>query len=613
MLTASSKSGRANGIQIIIPMPHKSAAAIYNSMHTSHNSQASDHSHRNRLIVRSFGGLKSLAGVLVLSTLALTAQAQDRSRYATEAQINAAITRAQRELLKRSIAEPNGPAALAVLALLKSGVDPKTSEINRVCEKLAAQASGSIYTPGIHHVYEAGVTLLALANADAKKYRPQIGVIAQYLITSQRQNGQWAYPNSEDGDTSISQYAILGLWEASRSGVVVPSEVWDKAANWHLRTQQKDGGFAYHPAMGGGSQSLHSMTAAGLGSLRIARRHLFPNARERVVIESPQAKVARKNRSGKRFGILEPVFREDVEEGGDGEQHRTELLNSRYVPQVKLAQLDDGVDKSISWLTSRFTVDKPTGYPIYFLYGLERASSLAEIKEYGTHDWYLEGSTHLVSTQLQSDTWNDTSGETPATAFAVLFMVRATAKMIEHEVPRVEFGSGILVGGRGLPDDLKASELADGKVKKDKKTPLEELLAQLENPQVPLLESTQAEIVEQVVIGERAKLIGQIDRLKRLAKHPDAEVRRTAMWALGRSDDLRLAPILIHGLKDTDIDVFVEARNALRCLSRQVEDFGLKEGPLDQASRQKEWQKWTDWYKTIRAYEERDDSITSGD
>ena len=557
-----------------------------------------------------------LAAWWVLVWLApLPVRAQDKGLKPSDARIKAAIDRASQFLLSKVVLETDGPAAVAVIALIKSGTRPDNSQIRIATDKLASRISGSRFIPQVNHVYEAGVSLMALANTDVKKYRPQIEVLAEYIIQNQGPSGQWHYPGSLEGDTSISQYAMLGLWEASRAGVVVPMEVWDKAADWHIRTQQSDGGFAYHPQLGGGGgaiSSLHSMSAAGIGSLRIARRHLFPGAKERVVIEDVEKK-AKKNRSGKRFGVLEPFFR-DEEEAVGSDAERASLRNASYVPKVKLAELDAAVDKGTAWMTKNFTVTNPRGYPIYFLYGLERASALAEMKTYGTHDWYDEGAAHLLSTQNAISTWSDSCGEVCATAFGVLFLAKATAKMVGPTVSRVEFGTGILVGGRGLPDQLGDSKLDDGKVKKSQKiTPLEELLGQLENPQMPLLETTQAEIVEQVVIGDRKALIGQTDRLKKLARHKDPEIRRTALWALGRSDDLRLAPILMEGLRDTNIDVYVEARNALRCLSRQVEDFSAKEEPIDAATREQELAKWKVWYKSVRAYDERDDLVAPGE
>ncbi|MDB5386598.1 MAG: hypothetical protein JWM11_2244, partial [Planctomycetaceae bacterium] len=380
-----------------------------------------------------------------------------------------------------------------------------------------------------------------------------------------------------------------------------------KAAQWHLKYQQKDGGFAYHPdSLGPGTLSTHSMTAAGIGSLQIIRLHLYPGAKDTFVPEVANTKK-KVNKTGKRFGVLTPIFRnEDSDELTEAE--RVSQLNSNYVRKVRLAQIDDALTKALDWLTERFTVDRPTGHHIYYLYALERGATLSHRERLGEHDWYQEGSAYLVATQTNESTWSDASGTGPAAAFGILFLARATSKMV-HKAPRVEFGAGILVGGRGLPDDLKAAKVNDGKVKVDekKKTPLEQLLTQLENPQSVLMETEQAQIVEQVIIGDRNALIGQVDRLKKLATHPDADVRRTALWALGRSGDLRLAPLLIKGLEDLNVDVYVEARNALRCLSRKVEDFKPQEDPLDANTRQRELAKWKAWYRQVRDYSERDD------
>ena len=260
-------------------------------------------------------------------------------------------------------------------------------------------------------------------------------------------------------------------------------------------------------------------------------------------------------------------------------------------------------------MTQRFTVTNPTGYHIYFLYGLERGSSLANRKTYGDKDWYREGSTFLVRNQVANGGWIDQSGGYNGGAFGILFLVKATEKMIHRGPPRVEFGAGILVGGRGLPEDLTKTELADGKVKTavKPKSSLEELLAVLEKTTPQGLETAQTELIEQVTITDKAELIGQAARLKTLAAHPQAEVRRTAMWAIGRCENLGLAPLLIRGLADENLDVFIEARNALRCLSRAVDEYSPVEQPLDKAARQQELENWQQWYLQVRPYQERND------
>jgi hypothetical protein len=175
--------------------------------------------------------------------------------------------------------------------------------------------------------------------------------------------------------------------------------------------------------------------------------------------------------------------------------------------------------------------------------------------------------------------------------------------------------------GRGLPDDLSQAIVKDGKVESTKDLgPIDQLLAELEK--VESVDVAQAQFVEKVQLGDREELIKQKGRLLKLAKHPHVEVRRTAIWALGRTEDLKVARLLIDALDDNDVDVMVEARNALCILSRKPLGFGLPESPFEglpesagdkekeaavKAWREKLKEKWGAWYYKYRPYEERDD------
>ncbi len=152
--------------------------------------------------------------------------------------------------------------------------------------------------------------------------------------------------------------------------------------------------------------------------------------------------------------------------------------------------------------------------------------------------------------------------------------------------------------------------------------PIDQLLAELEKVESVDVSSTQATIVEKVTLGDREELIKQKDRLIKLAKHPHAEVRRTAIWALGRTEDMRIAKLLIAALDDQDVDVMVEAQNALCILSRKPLGFGLPQSPFEglpesaapqerdaavKAWRETVKEKWVGWYYKYRPYDERDD------
>jgi hypothetical protein len=148
------------------------------------------------------------------------------------------------------------------------------------------------------------------------------------------------------------------------------------------------------------------------------------------------------------------------------------------------------------------------------------------------------------------------------------------------------------------------------------------LLSELEKSSGAKVEAAQEAIVEAVQLDNPEQLINQVDRLKRLASDKRVEVRRTAMWALGRTGNVSVAPHLIKGISDPDESVAREASVGLCILSRRPNGCGQPAEPVDglpddasddQRSRHIDaWRKastrgWTDWYMKVRPYDERDD------
>lgn len=133
-----------------------------------------------------------------------------------------------------------GEAAMIALGMLKADV-PNTDPAVAACyATIRKRFTGSGYSPqrtSGHAVYEAAVVAMALANLDSDAHRGEIGMVATYLIGRQNVNGSWDYSDRSQGDTSISQYAVLGLWECENSGVNIPPTVWDRAASWYLSVQ----------------------------------------------------------------------------------------------------------------------------------------------------------------------------------------------------------------------------------------------------------------------------------------------------------------------------------------------------------------------------------------
>jgi uncharacterized protein YfaS (alpha-2-macroglobulin family) len=120
---------------------------------------------------------------------------------------------------------------------------------------------------------------MALSNLDAQGNLRYLGMIATYLTGRQNSNGSWDYNGRNHGDSSISQYAVLGLWEAENAGVSVTPAVWDRAAGWFMATQHSSGAWSYHSDEIQYQETL-SMTAAGRQSadLPAAARPIPPGA-----------------------------------------------------------------------------------------------------------------------------------------------------------------------------------------------------------------------------------------------------------------------------------------------------------------------------------------------
>ncbi len=532
--------------------------------------------------------------------------------------IEAAIRRAVPHLKAACDKGPaSGEGVLAALALVKAGEDYESPEIQKVIEAVEARCSGEIYKPADHHYYVAGLELMLFDAIDPERYRGEMEKVLAYMLKGQLATGAWYYPDQEGtGDTSITQYAALGMWAAERAGLKVPKEAWDRMALWHLQTQVRDGGFAYHPVdVTGGGGSGPSTTVGAAASLMLADLHLH-GGRDKAKPKAVRV-TEREAQTGKLFGVLEPV-RTDV----SAVEPKEPNPDRDYSVKTTHDAIQRSVDRAVNWAAANWRLPPSNVWRMYFLYSTERMAALGDFKAVGSHDWYAEGATWLLNEQKPDGTWTDNGTPAQATAFSVLFLAKATSKMLGRTYDVPQLGGGLLAGGRGLPDDLNAVNVAGGNVsKRAAGGPLDELLARLETVTGAEVPDVQDAVLEAIRFGDREKLIGQRDRLRRLVADPRVEVRRTAYWALGRGGELRDVPQLIEGLSDKDIDVAIEAHNALCVLSRRPLAWGISGDPVgdlpDNATdpqkdaaiaawRTKAISAWTDWYKRVAPYDERD-------
>ncbi len=465
-----------------------------------------------------------------------------------------------------------GESALIGLAMLKAEVPPTDSAVAACAAKVLQRFSGG-YAPersGGHDIYEAAVGAMLLGNLDGGQ-RNAVSAIGQYLVSRQKANGSWDYDNRTSGDTSISQYAVLGLWEAQNAGATVPPGVWDRAAQWFLSVQTPAGAWSYHPDDGAYRETV-AMTAAGVGSLLICRRQLAPLRKSG---DAPST-------------LLVPL--------------NPEGSSANYDVQTTTARLDQAIRAGLSWLSSNFSTASTGNFgpSIYYaLYGIERIGALAERETLGRINWFEQGRGLIQATQHPDGSWSGTHGSEMNTVWAVLFLTKSTAKSLKRiEIKRL--GAGTLLGGRGLPKDLSTMTVAGGRVvSRPLNGAVEGMLAVLEDPRAKDADAALAGLVARYEASGPSVLRPLKERFRKMLKDRDPGLRRVGAWALGRTTDMDVVPSLIAAITDPDEEVVSEARLGLQILSRKITGLGPP-SPSTPDERIQAAQRWRDWYSAIR-------------
>lgn len=541
-------------------------------------------------------------------------------------QVAAAIQRGNRYLLNHLKDASGSRKSLAAYALIKTGVNTSEPAIqdaiaNALKEAATFGPGQPAHGPGngfghAEYAYSVPCHMFLLEAVDGGIYKPQLTAMAGYLTEHQLANGSWFYvdpPADDSGDTSQLQFALLGLWAASRADVEISPEAWQKAMQWLIRTQNSDGGFSYQPTGTdpSGRNTSITNTIGATGSLLVTR-HIFYSTTQ---FGDELAEMTKPKQ--KRFGVLDRL-----------QDDKGKVSRPFTIPA---ATLDKTISRALRVIDEKFRVSGDQYlFQMYLLYSMERTAALLNSEKLGKHDWYDQASDEILKLQLADGSWSDRSGIIPATSFALLALNKTTSKLLGNS-PAKKVGGGLLAGARGLPGDLSKLQLKEGQaVDRKSQGAVDDLLAELEKVQDVSVEDLQRAIVETVNLDDPQKLIGESDRLQRLSVDPRAEVRRTALWAIGRTGDVRLAPLLIEGLQDEDLNVALEASFGLTILSRKptglVNDKGSKVliEPLDKLSEDateaeqqahiQQWRliavpAWTNWYLSVRPYNERNDRL----
>ncbi|RMG02203.1 MAG: hypothetical protein D6741_04105 [Planctomycetota bacterium] len=476
-----------------------------------------------------------------------------------------------------------GEDALIGLAFLKAH-HADHPLVAKSAERIAHAVPGS-HQPGDFpigrwDIYSTGLSLIFLCSYDPIRYRNEITAIIDYLKFRQKSHGGWGYPlndpeHGKTGDTSQTQYAVLGLWEAIQAGIPVDPAPLDRVCMWLIRTQDPGGGYAYqgHPAPGN------------------------------QLVRQPGVRVGMGVAGTASLYVCASFMRPSESEGDDGLPGAVQRVPDRAQQRgirfsVSPALVRAGLNRGNMYIEQNFKIDSGM-YRYYYLYTVERYFSFRELVDGRGNwpDWYTAGAEYLLEHQEKDGSWIDRCGKVPDTAFAIMFLVRSTQQAIQKAR---DFGPGVLVGGRGLPKTTGSVRLEDGRVVAlPVRISPDELTSVFDDPdkaeslrKLEALGNMSGEEVKKLLVSD----IGE--KLKELAGDPSPEARMAAVRALGKAGNLQYVPVLIYALTDPDPAIVLEADRALRRLSRQLTP-GLPPG-FDETQRANAIAKWKEWYRSIR-------------
>ena len=315
-----------------------------------------------------------------------------------------------------------GHTALMTLACLKGGITIRDPQIRK--------AFAWMRTQKLTKTYDVGVLLMAIHALYSPTDEKQVVEIDKYghrkikdpcltdmskedrawmkkcvaFLLEHQEGGHWRYP--ENGvDTSNTQYALLGLWAASRCGFKIPSKVWMDSLEWLMKSQERQG------------RSVKLLVNEVRGEYRITWTE---NARARGFRYIP--------------GSSSPVTGAMTTAGMAGMAIcQDELWSSRkFTPKLRAASRR-AIRDSLAWMQDNFDVTRNPGEPgggwhYYYLYGMERAGILARARFMGKYDWYKDGADFLLQAQRSDGAWYQQDDPQIDTAFAILFLKRSTSR-----------------------------------------------------------------------------------------------------------------------------------------------------------------------------------------
>ncbi len=294
-----------------------------------------------------------------------------------------------------------GVTSLAILAQINCDVPVESPEIQRGLNFLRSLTVEGVQ--GTAGIYETSLAIMALCAAEQhERDLPRIQLLAQLIEASQEKQGPavgyWGYSINQNGgggggDASNGQYAVLALREAVFAGAKVSRETWQRVHDRWLNDQLPNGGWAYNL---NDRNPRGSMTVAGLSTVAITSR----------------------------------MLQDDRDVDAQGRPDCCALP----VP-------DTALQNGRRWMAENFSVATNPGHGdwyYYYLYGLERAGRLSNMRFFGRYDWYRLGAKQLVDMQLPGGNWISpgAADRDPVlnTSMALMFLSKGLSRVVINKL-----------------------------------------------------------------------------------------------------------------------------------------------------------------------------------
>lgn len=411
--------------------------------------------------------------------------------------------------LRGRIAGKNmGHLALNAFALLRSGVPDQDPVLQQCFQTLDGLSPA--------RTYDVSVYIMALEARSVKRIPPsgtrsvpryqkgkvgkndlqKIQQLADWLVASRHHgHGHWDYTPIGDSsekkaakaprfDNSVTQFAVLALHAAERSGAKIDSKVWKEIFE-HFKARQS-------PPEGKGR---HKVGRAGQSSKSNELRESTRERQEGTEEDGPAQYRGWSYTTGAAYGSMTNAGLSSIAIAADMLQEHN-MLTSKMEKEFRRMSR-----QGLHWQAKHFSVkENPkkggNNHYFYYMYSFEKACELLGVEEFDGRSWYQEGADHLVALQQGNGSWENHHIQTSLT---LLFLNRATLRTTLNILPkRAATGEGgpesravALVkdagGSVSLLNLLRAMLDSDGRERRNLQKWFKEGFGQVQEPDRPVL------------------------------------------------------------------------------------------------------------------------------